>query len=423
MTGVKHFLDPLRGRGDIVALLVFAALVMAGNGLVAPVLSVYGTTLSASGTLVGMIITIFGLGRLATNIPAGILAQRFGRRPVLIVGPLLLVIGSVGAALAADISSLLLWRLLQGVGSGIYMTVSTVMLADIASDRDRGHLMALHQASLLLGAGMGPVIGGVIADLWGYKAPFWAYGVVCAAGLAVALTAIRETLPASAATTGPEDRAAGRNAFSILRDARFLIVGLTNFGIFFTRTATLWMAIPLLATREHGLSLGLVGLALALATVANFLMLPFAGAAIERCGATRTSLVALLVTAGALAMIALGKEAAWFWTGLALLGAAGGFNGPAVTTQAAEAAPRQFYGQAIGTLRTAGDIGFVLGPLIIGFLSDVAALTSAGAVLLNAALLAATAGLTAYFGRKGQRTTGPTKPDEPASPTHTDIGG
>lgn len=419
MKGVRNFLDPLRGRHDVVALLIFAALVMAGNGLVAPILSVYGTTLSASGTLVGMVITIFGLGRLATNIPAGMLAQRFGRRPVLIAGPLMLVIGSVGAALATDISSLLLWRLVQGVGSGIYMTVSTVMLADIASDGNRGRLMALHQASLLLGAGLGPVIGGAIADLWGYKAPFWAYGLVCAAGLLVALIGIRETLPAdhrSSVQAAPHER---RNAFSILRDVEFLAICLTNFGIFFTRTAALWMAIPLLATQQHGLSLGLVGLALAIVTVANFLMLPWAGVAIERFGATRVSFVALLLTAVGLLLIALAEEQVWFWAGLAILGAAGGFNGPAVATQAAEIAPRRFYGQAIGVLRTVGDIGFVLGPFIIGFLTDIVALTSTDAVILNASLLAVTAALIGPFAWKRSRRNA--DPADVGASAHPDI--
>lgn len=397
MRGQHYFLSPLRGRHDIVALLVFAALVMTGNGLVAPILSVYGASLSASATLVGMIITIFGIGRLITNIPSGMLSQRFGRRPILIAAPLILIIGSVGAALATDISTLLFWRFVQGAGSGVYMTVSSVMLADMARDEDRGRLMALHQASLLLGAGLGPVIGGLSADLMGYRAPFWAYGLVSLAGLLVILTGIGETLPPERRLPAKDKSPEKGGSFAILRDLEFLAVCLTNFGIFFTRTVALWMAIPLLAINRHGLSLGLVGFALAVVTIANFVILPWAGALIERFGAARISFSALILTASALILIALAGRQIWFWAGLALLGAASGFNGPAVATQAAEIAPRRFYGQAIGVFRTSGDLGFVIGPFIVGFLTDLAFLSNAGAMFLNAALLFATAALLTPF--------------------------
>jgi DHA1 family multidrug resistance protein-like MFS transporter len=383
---LPHFLAPLQGRPDIVALLAFAGLIMSGNGLVAPVLSIYGQVFSASSTLVGLIITLFGVGRLLTNLPAGLMAQRFGRKPVLLAGPALLIIGSVGAALAQDLSSLLAWRFLQGIGSGIYMTVSTIMLADIADDSDRGRLMSLYQAGLLLGAGIGPAIGGGMARAWGYAAPFWAYGAVCLAGLAVALLAVRET-----ATSQPRRAASNVPATTgRFHSPAFAAICLSNFSVFFTRTAAQWVAIPLLAYEVHGLRIDVIGLILAMIATANFAMLPLSGSLIERYGATRASVASGGVVAVALALIALGP-APLFWTGLVVLGAGGGFIGPAVATRAAELAPRSTYGPAIGILRTSGDIGFVLGPLLLGALGDLFGVGHAAGILVNAALVLAAA--------------------------------
>ena len=83
-----------------------------------------------------------------------------------------------GAALAVDFTSLLVWRFLQGVGSGVYLTASLAAMADISPPNRRAMNMALYQSSLQLGASFGPAVGGFAAHYFGFASVFWFYAGV-----------------------------------------------------------------------------------------------------------------------------------------------------------------------------------------------------------------------------------------------------
>ena len=95
--GILRFLEPLRQEKRLAPLLVMIACIMMGSGLVAPILSLYAQTFGVAGALVGTLITVFGIGRLLANLPSGYLSQRYGRRPLLVGGPLIVAAASVGA--------------------------------------------------------------------------------------------------------------------------------------------------------------------------------------------------------------------------------------------------------------------------------------------------------------------------------------
>jgi MFS transporter, DHA1 family, multidrug resistance protein len=395
MFNLAEFFRPLRTHPQLATMLVLIALVMSGNGLVAPILSLYATSFAASSTMIGLIITLFGVGRLIANMPGGILSQRFGRRPLLICGPAIIVIGSIGAALAQSFEALVIWRFVQGIGSGFYMTTSAAMMADVASAGERGRVMALYQAGLLLGAGIGPAIGGMLAQHFGMTAPFWAYALVCAAAVLFAFTQLDRS---PAADDDNEANAPQASTESLIRRPLFLLVCIINFGVFFTRTASQWQLIPLLAHDFYGFSLDTIGFALTVMAIANFLMLPFTGNLIDRYGSSSIIIWSSLASCVALAVIAIGWGTVGFWSGIALLGVAGGLNGPAVAVYAAEIMPRKTYGPAMGLLRTFGDLGFVLGPILVGLLEDLTSFGYTGGILLNAFLVAASA-MAFYLGR------------------------
>ncbi|MCR6630098.1 MAG: MFS transporter [Magnetospirillum sp.] len=121
----------------IAPMLVIVLFVMCGMGMVIPVLSLYAQSFGIGPALIGLVITAFGVARLFVNLPAGILADRYGRRALLWGGPLVLGGASVAAALAEDFAALLLWRFVQGVGSGLYMTGAMVAIADLGDSRSR----------------------------------------------------------------------------------------------------------------------------------------------------------------------------------------------------------------------------------------------------------------------------------------------
>lgn len=372
------------GWRRLIPLMVLIALVMAGNGLVAPILSLYALEFGVSGVLVGMLITIFGIGRLIANLPAGILSDRYGRRLFICLGPAIIAVGAVGAALSTTFVMLVGWRFVQGVGSGIYMTVSGTVLMQLARPGERGRIMALYQGSLLLGGGIGPGIGGFLAEHFGFAAPFWALFVVAAAALVFALTTFVEP-PAAEHPAGKPKMASSLG--SLLKLVPYLLLCVITVGVFFTRTASMWVLIPLVAHESFGLSVDIIGAALSVSALANFAMLPIAGPAIDRLGSRPITIASTILTGLGLAILGLTTDVAWFWAAMVILGIGNSFGGPSVGAAMAEIVPGNLYGPAMGLQRMVGDAAFVAGPIVVGLLSDIAFIGNTGGLIANALLM------------------------------------
>ena len=113
--------------------------------------------------MVGLTLTVFALARLILNVPAGLIADRFGRRLVLIGGPILTSIGMFGSG-HNSIESLLVWRFVAGAGSAFYMSGALIYLIDIAPPDRRARYVATNQWALSVGVALGPGVGGLIAE-------------------------------------------------------------------------------------------------------------------------------------------------------------------------------------------------------------------------------------------------------------------
>lgn len=371
-------------------------LIMAGSGLVAPILSLYAKTFQVASSLIGMIITIFGVGRIAANYPAGHLSQIVGRRPLLAAGASILVVSSLGAALAHDFTTLIVWRFVEGFGSGIYMTCSLAALADASTLQTRGHAMSLYQTAQLVGATIGPGMGGWIALHYGYTAPFWAYsGIACLVLITsfVSFEDSRQPPPRKQAA----DAESGRGLMTIPFAAACLMGGVN----FFTRTAAQFQLIPLIAYDDLHLSIDVIGLALVVSSVAMFMLLPLSGTIIGRFGARSCVAWSSFCLAGSLAIIFFGHDRFWFWIAMAAIGLAQGILGPATSAYAVGIIPRERFGPGMGMQRTISDIGFVAGPLVVGFLDGMGGLGhSAG--LIAVILLLIAGGTVFWLGTRGR---------------------
>jgi multidrug resistance protein len=396
--GIMRFLEPLAQEKRLAPLLVMIACIMMGSGLVAPILSLYAQTFGVAGTLVGTLVTMFGIGRLVANLPSGYLSQRYGRRPLLMGGPLIVAAASVGAALAVDFTSLLVWRFLQGVGSGVYLTASLAAMADISPPNRRAMNMALYQSSLQLGASFGPAVGGFAAHYFGFASVFWFYAGVALLASVTAVHSFEDTLDKTQARQ-PLPSAISRRG---LMTAPFTAVCLLSCVVFFTRTATLFQLVPFLGAESFGLDVGTIGVAITVFAFMNFAMLPITTPLIEKFGARANVLWSTLATAVGLAVLYLSSAQIGFWLAVVMLGAATGVNYPAISTFTIAALPRERFGPGMGMQRTFGDVGFVIGPVIVGALSDFTGGGHGAGVALNIVLLGAAA-LAFAIGSRGMR--------------------
>lgn len=365
--------------GILLVLSVQVFIIMLGLGLATPILPLYAQSFGVGAAAVGSLVTVFGLARMLINIPAGHWTERFGRRRLLILGPLVTAAGSFGFALATSFVQLLFWRVLQGFGSAVLTTAAMVVLADLSTAANRGRIMSLYQGSLLLGAGAGPALGGVIAGAWGFRAPFFLFGALTLAAGAWALFRMPETrglaaapgpgvepAPASPGSPPPSVGAVRR----LLRDSSFLLVSLVTLATFFTRSGGQMTLLPLLGHNEIGLSEAAIGMVFTVIAAVNFATLYAAGSLADRFGRK-----AVIVPSGLLTALAVGL---YVWTGSAaaflavsvLLGIGTGLGGPAPAAYVADIVPAGSVGPAMGLYRTISDLGLVLGPVLLGAIVD-----------------------------------------------------
>lgn len=378
LTNIK---DALARDRNAWPLLVMICCTMVGSGMMVPVLSLYAATFGVTSTLVGMLVTIFGIGRLFANIPAGYLSQTFGRRPLLIMGPLVISVGCVGAALTNDFTHLLVWRFVQGLGSGMYMTVSLAALADMSSSESRARLVGLYQAALQLGATIGPIIGGFVADHFGLAAPFWALLAISLATAVLAVFSFRDNRVKSSTMSGSIGARRG------IASLPFLSISLVSSVAFFTRTACLFQLMPLMGHDTFKLDVSTIGLGITISAGSILFVLPLSSMLIARMGARVAVIVSMVASGVGVGLLIGGTHPAWFWASMVVYGLAGGFNGPAVGAYTIEVLPRHQYGPGMGLQRTISDVGYVAGPVVVGLTSDYSGYGHPAGVAFSVALL------------------------------------
>ena len=133
-----QIIEPLRENAALLMVCVATGIIMLGQGVIGPVLPLYAQDFGVSATMVGASISVFGLARMLLNLPAGLLSDRFGRRLLLVGGPVITALGSFLSAGAGDIWQLLAFRFVAGAGSAMFMTGALILVTDISRPDNRG---------------------------------------------------------------------------------------------------------------------------------------------------------------------------------------------------------------------------------------------------------------------------------------------
>src|SRR5688572_506807 len=163
--------------------------------LVLPGFRDFGATLTDSGFLVGLALGAYGLTMAVAQLANGWLSDHVGRRPVLLAGSLLFVVGSAWAAVAPSIGQLLAARLVQGLGG--VSSVAMAAVGETVPEERRTTAMALVGVPAGLGFFLGFVLGPVGEGLVGFRGLFWATAALGAvAALPMALRALPPRSPA-----------------------------------------------------------------------------------------------------------------------------------------------------------------------------------------------------------------------------------
>lgn len=226
---------PAERRASLTLAGVFA-LRMLGLFLVLPVFALEAARLPGGDdpARVGLAMGIYGLAQALLQIPLGVASDRFGRKRVIIAGLALFALGSVWAALATSIDSLILARALQGAGA--ISAAVTALLADLTRDAVRTKAMALVGVSIAVSFALSLVAAPPLAAAVGLPGLF----ALTAALALVGIAAVAWVVPAEPA------RPADDVAVSWRRVLRHPDLWRLDVGVFALHTVqmAMWVAVP-----------------------------------------------------------------------------------------------------------------------------------------------------------------------------------
>jgi len=190
-------LSPARLKGSIVILVLSMLLAMLDNTIVGTAMP---TIVSELGGLAHLswVVTAYSLATAASTPLWGKLGDLYGRKQVQLASIALFVAGSVTSGLAQDMTQLIVFRALQGIGAGGLAVGALSTIGALVPPRDRGKYQGLAASVIAVGQIGGPLVGGVITDAFGWR---WAFFVNVPIGAVVFVAAIFVLrLPARART-------------------------------------------------------------------------------------------------------------------------------------------------------------------------------------------------------------------------------
>jgi MFS transporter, DHA1 family, multidrug resistance protein len=360
-----------------------------GFGAIIPVTALYAEQFDVSNTAIGLSVAIYGLARLMANMPAGRLADQTGRRRTLALGGILTVIGSILCAVAPTYPLFLAARFIAGAGAACVLTAGQIVLADIARPENRGRVMAIYQGVFLVTVGAGAWPGGWLATTFDLAAPFWANAVLAAFVTVIAWVFVPETrhLSSDRVHAGASHASSGflTQMGFLLRSEGLVLISMVGLSAAFARTGGLFNVIPLLAEKEIGLTPDQIGLGLGMVSIVGLVLVYPSGVLVDRFG--RKSVIVPSTILSGVSMLAFMAAdgfgpfmvASIFWA------IATGISGAAPGAYAADVAPPGMMASAMGLYRALSDIGYVVGPLALGGVSDIA--SPDVALIVTAALL------------------------------------
>jgi DHA1 family multidrug resistance protein-like MFS transporter len=352
-------------------------LVLLGLSMVSPILPSYAESFQVSYTLVGFVISSFAVARMLLDIPAGFLSKRHDKKMIMISGLIVIVISSIVAGLAPNYSVLLLGRIIEGAGSALYVTPATVFLAQVAGTKKRGRLMGIYSGMLLLGSIFGPSFGGFIATIYSIRAPFYAYAIVSGLGVIPTL-ALPKITSSENSSPSQKRRSSIHDMWRVLSHPSFFLSTLATFTLFFARTGVRSTLVPLFATNDIGLGSGAIGLVLTFAGITTAATMVPMGSFSDKIGRRNPLILCLLLSAAVTICIPYSHNMLELSICMAAYGAVIGLSGP-IAAYVTDVSPQDKLEVSMGLYRMISDVGFVVGPLLLGYLADISGTPAFGA--------------------------------------------
>jgi MFS family permease len=336
---------------------------MSGFGMIVPLIPVYGKQLGATTTHIGVLMAGFFAGRLVSQVPAGIISDRLGRRPVLIGSLVGYILTCIGYASVASPVLLIAFRLLQGLSAGFFSVAARALMSDMGGPRLRGTAQSIYSSSVNLGFVLGPVVGSLLAVNFGMSAPFWTSAFLSFAAL-IALCSI--SLQTKRRVKVKSDRSPWRGIAISIGDSRVSLLALINL-LYMAGLSVIMTLFPVAGEAEIAGGLAFVGTAFTISGISGLIFGPFAGRLSDRMGRAPFMFIGAVLAAaeGAALFLTRGPVVICFGFFLGGVGAAAFVN--SLHAALGDITKKRQRGTVTGIIGLTGEVGGIAGSLIAPF--------------------------------------------------------
>jgi MFS family permease len=333
---------------------------MLAMGIVSPFLPIYAEELGASNLEIGLVQAAFSIAGIGTLLFIGRWSDRLGRKPFLLCGLAVLTLSSVGLMFADSPLLLIIMRFIQGLGATAHLPIAQAYLGDITPKGGEGRWMGYFNAVLFAGVGAGPLLGGLIADMYSIVTTFLFMAILNFVGLVAVMIFLKE-MPR---------KVAAREHSSVLAPLRsrvmlgVLIQRMTN-GV---GTSALMTFIPIFASKL-GIATGLIGVLIAMRTPVSFLQ-TYSGVLADRWNRRWMVLQGSLFS---MVMISLVPLTGGFWPLLIVyvtVALGQSYSMPATTAYMVQEGRTFGMGICMTYFMMAMQVGNGIGPIALGFIAD-----------------------------------------------------
>ncbi|UKS57559.1 MFS transporter [Exiguobacterium acetylicum] len=236
-----------------------------GIGLVIPVTPTIMNELNISGATVGYMVSAFAFAQLILSPLAGRAVDKYGRKPMIIIGLFIFSMSELLFGLGQSVEVLFASRILGGVSAAFIMPAVTAFIADITTNETRPKALGYMSAAISTGFIIGPGIGGFLAD-FGTRTPFFfaaAFGLIA---MVLSVFTLKEP-NRHHETTMVKQQTGFRKVFSPLYFIAFLVLLISSFGL-----ASFESLFALFVDRKFGFTAKDIALAISLGAIVGVIV-------------------------------------------------------------------------------------------------------------------------------------------------------
>lgn len=355
------------------------------QGMIIPVLPLFARNLTQSFQLIGWVLAADFLGQVLSDVPAGYIMERVGRKKGMIIGIFVMLVTTGLIFWSSAIWQLFALRFLAGFGVSLYSVSRHAWLADGVETGARGRAIAVIGGVFRGGKAVGPLIGGTIAVTFGQRPTFLLYAAILLLPilLLMAVTDPNEAVERQQQAAKSHKQASHFKDFGdILRNYRHILIP-AGAGVFFAQMvrSARTVILPLFGAVILELDEQQIGTILSTSSLIDTALFPVAGILMDRFGRKYAIVPSFVFQGLGVLLIAFSTSYWWLMIAACVIGLANGISSGTMMTLSADLSPAESRGGFLGLWRLIGDAGFATAPLIAGAIADALTLGVATIVL------------------------------------------